>query len=395
MFVPLSTTVRSISRFAALALTSVVLAACEPVALGGVGGGPSGGADAGALVPVALLVPASSADGGAVLARSLENAARLAMADLSGVKIDLRVYDTGGQAGLAAQVAARAVDEGARIIIGPVFAQAANAAGLAVAPRGVSVLSFSNNTSIAGGNVFVLGNTFENTAQRLVGYARGKGKTNIFVVHGRDTAEEAGRDAILGAIQGSGARVAGVASFNLSQEGVTQAAPSIAAQALAAQADAVFMTSGTSGALSFLVDGLSAAGLPSSAAQYVGLQRLDIPISAVSLPSLQGGWFALPDPNLTARFNARYQSAYGSQPHPIAGLAYDGIAAIGALVAGGKGSTLSAAALTQGSGFIGVNGIFRLRGDGTNQRGMAVAQIQNNQVVVIDPAPKSFGGAGF
>ena len=41
------------------------------------------------------------------------------------------------------------------------------------------------------------------------------------------------------------------------------------------------------------------------------------------------------------------------------------------------------------------DGIFRLREDGTNERGLAVAQIQNGQVVVIDAAPRSFGGAGL
>jgi len=387
----LSTALAPISRLAVLSLTSLALAACDPVSM--VGNAPA--IDTNAAVPVALLVPASSADGGALLARSLENAARLAMADLNGVKIDLRIYDSAGQPGTAAQMAVRAVDEGAKIIIGPVFAQAANAAGLAVAGRGVNVLSFSNNTAIAGGNVFVLGNTFDSTANRLVGFARQQGKSNIFVVHGKSTAEDLGRDAIIAAIRSNGARLAGVASFDLSQQGVTQAAPGIAAQASAAQADAVFMTSGTAGALSYLVEGLANAGLPSSTSQYIGLQRLDIPTSAVSLSGLQGSWFALPDPTMTARFDSRYQAAYGGQPHPIAGLAYDAIAAIGALVATGKRDALSTSALTQGSGFIGVNGIFRLRSDGTNQRGMAVAQIRNNQVVVIDPAPRSFGGAGL
>ena len=55
---------------------------------------------------------------------------------------------------------------------------------------------------------------------------------------------------------------------------------------------------------------------------------------------------------------------------------------------------LSAGALTQPSGFVGVNGIFRLMPDGSDQRGLAIAQIANNQVNVIDPAPRSFGGPG-
>ena len=111
--------------------------------------------------------------------------------------------------------------------------------------------------------------------------------------------------------------------------------------------------------------------------------------------SLQGGWFAMPDPGLFQQFQARYQAAFGSAPHPISGLAYDGIAAIGALVKQGKANALTGAALTQGSGFVGVGGIFRLRSDGTNDRGLAVAEVRSGQMVVIDAAPRSFGGAGF
>ena len=110
---------------------------------------------------------------------------------------------------------------------------------------------------------------------------------------------------------------------------------------------------------------------------------------------LQEGWFALPDPALTERFEARYTSAYGSSPHPIAGLAYDGIAAIGALLASGRPDALSRAALTQGSGFVGVNGVFRFLPDGGVQRGLAVATIRDNAVVILDPAPRSFAGPGF
>ena len=59
------------------------------------------------------------------------------------------------------------------------------------------------------------------------------------------------------------------------------------------------------------------------------------------------------------------------------------------------GAPITRAALTQAAGFAGVSGIFRLLPNGTNERGLAIAQIRNNQVVVIDPAPRSFGGAGF
>ncbi|MCK0141861.1 penicillin-binding protein activator [Aliiroseovarius sp. F20344] len=347
-------------------------------------------------VPVALLVPSGSGSANdANLAQSLENAARLAMSELSGVKIDLRVYSTAGSANQAASMATKAVNDGAKIIIGPVFAQSANAAGVAVARRNVNVLSFSNNPSIAGGNVFILGNTFQNTADRLTRFAARQGKGRIMVLNGNDQAEAQGRAAIETAIQNSGATLAGSASFELSQNGIVNALPGISSKVRSSGAQSVFLTSGTSGALPFLAGLLPENGVDPAKVQFIGLQRWDIPANAMSLPGLQGGWFAIPDPALSNRFAGRYQARYGASPHPIAGLAYDGIAAIGALVKAGKSNALTTTALTQPQGFVGVNGVFRLRANGTNQRGLAIAQIQNGQLAIIDPAPRSFAGAGF
>ena len=370
---------------------ALLLSACQTTSSGGKSG-PS--IDTGAPVPVALLVPGGEG-GDAIVSRSLENAARLAMADLQGVQIDLRVYPTGGSAGGASGAASRAAEEGAKILLGPLYSEAANAAGLAVAQRGLNVLSFSNNASIAGGNVFVLGNTFDNTADRLASYAASQGRNKIFVVSAQSTAEQIGRDAITRAIGNSRASLAGSASFELSQTGLTGAVPQIASQVQQTGANAIFFTSDNAGAMPFLAQLLPENGVSPATTQFIGLARLDIPPEALSQPGLQGAWMALPDPGLSQNFKNRYAAAYGSQPHPLAGLSYDGIAAIGALVGKGKKDALTRSALTQGSGFVGVSGIFRLRPDGTNQRGLAVGQIQNNQVAVIDPAPKSFGGFGF
>ena len=150
MMPPMTSARRFALRLVALGAFAL-MAACTPISLGS--DGPS--VDASQPIPVALLVPkGSSRQGDAAVAASLENAARLAVADLSGVRIDLRVYGTGGNAGGANAAAVKAVNEGAKIIVGPLYAESANAAGLAVASQGVNVLAFSNNSAIAGGNVF-------------------------------------------------------------------------------------------------------------------------------------------------------------------------------------------------------------------------------------------------
>lgn len=371
--------------------TAAWVAACEPVSLGS---GPS--INTNKPVEVALLIPKSSESAGdAVLAQGLENAARLAIADLEGVQIDLRVYDTAGAEATAQAVALRAVDEGAKIILGPVRSGPANAVGVALAGKGVNVLSFSNNTSIAGGNVFVLGPTFQTTADRLVSFAARNGKSNILTVHAQNVAGDAGRDAIRTAIANHGATNAGSVSYEFSQQGVIGAVDTIRDYTVSSGADTLFLTSDSTGALPFFAELLPEAGLATDTVQYVGLTRWDIPAQTLSLKGLQEGWFAVPDPTLSGQFRSRYTATYGAAPHAISGLAYDGIAAIGALVKQGKSNALTASALTQGAGFQGVNGIFRLRADGTNERGLAVATIRDNQVVIIDPAPRSFGSAGF
>lgn len=376
-----------------LVLCAAVLSACVPA--GGPSTGPAQGS--GGAVQVALLVPSGSGQAqDELFGSNLENAARLAMADLSGVNIDLRVYRTGGSPAQASALARQAVDEGAQVILGPFYSEEANAAGVAVANSGVNVLAFSNNAAIAGGNVFVLGQTFDNTARRLARFAVKNGKSKILVVHDRNVAGEAGKAAIERGVSSAGGSVVGVTSYEFSQNGIVQAASGIVSTAKSSGANALFLTADTAGALPLLSQLLVENGIDKASTQFIGLTRWDIPPATLSLPGVQGGWFAMPDPGLNAQFRARYEGAYGSQPVPVAALAYDGIAAIGALANRARGGApLSKGDLTQSAGFAGVSGIFRLLPNGTNERGLAVATIRGNQVVVIDAAPRSFGGAGF
>lgn len=375
-----------------LVLCAAVVSACVPAE--GPTTGPVQGS--GGAVQVALLIPSGSGQAqDELFGQNLENAARLAMRDLSGVKIDLRVYRTGGSPAKATALAKQAVDEGAQVILGPFYSEEANAAGVAVAGSGVNVLAFSNNAAIAGGNVFVLGQTFDNTARRLANYAVRNGKSRILIVHDRNVAGEVGKSAIERGVSAAGGSVVGVTSYEFSQNGIVQAASGIVNTARSSGATALFLTADTAGALPLLSQLLVDNGIDRASTQFIGLTRWDIPPATLALPGVQGGWFAMPDPGLYAQFQSRYQGAYGSQPVAVAGLAYDGIAAIGALARRSSGAPISREALTQSAGFAGVSGIFRLLPNGTNERGLAVATIRSGQVVVIDSAPRSFGGAGF
>ncbi|MGB0799991.1 MAG: penicillin-binding protein activator, partial [Planktomarina sp.] len=346
---------------------------------------------------VALLLPKSASDPRVVsLAASAEKAARMAMADLGdAVEMDLRVYDTGGSATLAASAAQQAVSDGAKVIVGPLFADAANAVGVAVADSGVNVLSLSNNVDIAGGNVFVLGNTFQNTADRLVSYAFSQGKKRALIVHAQNVEGEAGRKALADALARAGVNPVGSESYEFTQQGIVNAMGRVASRNRSVGADLVLLTDNYDGGLTLIGQLLPEAGVNPNTVQYAGLSRWDALPSAFNLPGIQGGWFALPNTTRTAQFRTRYSNANGSAPHPLAAIAYDGIAAVGATVSTGSRDALSVSGLTRANGFEGAAGVFRLRADGTIERGLAVATIAGNEVVILSAAPTSFAGAGL
>ncbi|MCC5963255.1 MAG: penicillin-binding protein activator [Rhodobacteraceae bacterium] len=375
------------------AAATVFVAGCEaPAVLPGVGTGPE--TDPSGPARVALLVPGGGESDRQTLARNLENAARMARADLQGVEMDLRVYQTGGEPQRAASEASRAISDGAQIILGPLFADATRAVAPVAAQAGVNVLSFSNNPDVAGGNVFLLGAMFENTATRLLGYAAGQGRGSVMIVSEQSEAGRIAEQAIQRAATRTGATIAGTQSYAFSQQGIVDALPQISSTARNSGADSIIFTAGSEGALPLLAELLPQNSISNEDYQFMGLTRWDIPPATMELSGLQGGWFALPDPRLNEQFERRYEAAHGSRPNPVAALGYDGVAAVGALARLGGSAPFSAQAITQQSGFAGVAGVFRFRRDGTNERGLAVAEIRDERREILSPAPRSFVGGG-
>jgi ABC-type branched-subunit amino acid transport system substrate-binding protein len=385
-------------RALALAAAAGLLAACAA-------GPRTAGLDDGIAVDpnetvrVALLLPYGSGDPGREqIARSLENAARLAQGDLRNASVDLVVYPTAGTSSGGSAAASQAIAEGAKIIVGPLFSTETAGAGPVAAAAGLNVLSFSNNPSVAGGNVYILGTTFENTADRLVAYGLGQGQRSFAVVYPTGLEGETARDAVGAAVSGRGATLVTSQSYNLSVEGIQAAAGPISSALLGSGANVIILTDGPTGGLAFISEALRNNGVSAAQAQFLGMQRWDVSAETLAVPSLQGGAFAAPDPGLVGAFEGRYQAVYGERPHELAPLAYDGVAAVGALIAQARsegGSPFSTGRLTQPSGFAGVSGPFRFVQGGRVQRNLAIIGVRAGQAVVLERAARSLDAGAF
>ena len=244
---------------ALLAAGALALAGCATGRLAGTDGIA---VDPGQPVRVALLVPYGSGDPGRdAIARSLENAARLAQTDLRDATIDLAVYPSAGTTAGGAAAAQQAIAEGAKIIVGPLFSTETAGAQGPAGSAGLTVLSLSNNPAVAGGNVFILGTSFENTAARLVAFGQSRGMRSFGVVYPAGLEGETARDAVATVVNGRGATLVASQPYNLSVEGIQAAAGPAAAALLSGGAQAVILTDGPTGGLGFISEALRNNGV--------------------------------------------------------------------------------------------------------------------------------------
>ncbi len=347
-------------------------------------------------VVVALLVPSESGNAQQdALADSLVRAAKLAISQMPEAKIDLRVYATAGNADKATQAAQQALSDGAKIFIGPLFAEAANAAGKVAARKGINVLSFSNNPNIAGGNVFILGDTFQNAANRIIGYSVANGRRNIGAIARSDAAGDVAIQAIESASQRNGAKYVGVARYEMNTESVITSIKGAKQLINTAGANALVLDADSAGALPVYAQLLPENGITAQSVQILGLTRWDRSSAQVqTTPGLQGSVFAMPDTTATAVFTQSYTAANGSSPHLLAGKSYDAMRAVGTLLSSGARDALTRNKLIRSAGFAGANGVFRLLPDGTNQRALAIAELREGKVVIVSPGPRGFSGSG-
>ena len=130
-------------------------------------------------VRVGLILPLSAQGNAGVAAQSMKNAAEMALAEFKNPNIQLLVKDDGGTPQGAQAGAQQAIDEGAEIIIGPLFAEAVSAVGAVARQRGIPVIAFSTDASVAARGVYLLSFLPESDVKRIVDFAVSRGKRSF------------------------------------------------------------------------------------------------------------------------------------------------------------------------------------------------------------------------
>ena len=330
---------------------------------------------------VALLVPMSGPNAG--VGQSIANATTLALMDTKTDKVRITTYDTALGAAAAAN---RALAEGNRLILGPLLAEDARVIGPIAARANVPVISFSNDTGVAGGSVYIMGYNPNQSIERVVGFARDKGLSQFAALVPRGTYGERAGNAMLRAVEQAGGTVVSLQTFDRSPASITAAVKKLQA---ASSYDAVLIADSGKVALQVAPIVRKNGG---ATALLLGTELWNTEGTLAASPVLRGAWFASVSDTLYGQLAGKYRARYGSTPFRLSSLGYDAVLLTVRIARDWKpGTPFPAARLRDGGGFSGIDGAFRFGRNGVAERALEVSEVGAGAVTVVAPAPKGFG----
>ena len=336
-------------------------------------------------VRVALLVPLSGR--ASSVGSALRNAAEMALFDVADDRFALAIHDTQSTGPGAVAAARRAIADGAQLILGPLFGGSTGEVGGLARASGIPVLSFSNNIAVASNGVWVFGLLPADQVRRVVSYTAATGVRDFGAILPQTAYGDAVRAALLDATAVAGLPPPRIATYSASAE-TTELAQIVKSFASGYRPGAVLIPDGGA-ALRSIAPLLAFYDIAPESTHYLGSALWSDPTIGQET-TLVGGWFAAPSPVVRQDFQDRYRGLFGEVPPGLASLGYDAVSMAAVLARQPGGPAFDAVSMTQPSGFLGADGVFRLLPDGGNQRGLAILRVTNDGFVVEDPAPQSF-----
>jgi ABC-type branched-subunit amino acid transport system substrate-binding protein len=311
-------------------------------------------------------------------------AAEMALFETGSSSVTLLPQDT-AQGG-AHKAALKALDAGAELLVGPLFAAEVEAIKPLLHTRHVNLISFSTDQSVASPHTFVLGFLPSQQIERITQFAKEKGLTRIAALtpegqYGQLINQTLRKLHVKGDIQ-----LLGIIPYTKGD--ILEGNPG---NIRILEDIELYKTKGMEALL--IPEGgenlayLMAIVKPQLPFQLLGSGQWDTAetFRNASL-GLEGGLFPSTTSQERQSFEARYREAYGQEPPRIATLAFDAIALAVSLA--DKGYT--AQHLTFFEGFSGMDGLFRLTPQGLNERGLAVLEVTPSGFKTVSPAPETF-----
>jgi len=335
-------------------------------------------------VKIALLLPLSGPS--AALGNAMLDAAMMGLYDAPEDRIELVPHDTAGTPQGATDAARAALADGARLIIGPLLAAEVEAVKPMAKDANVPVLAFSTVTSLAGDGTYLMSFLPGQEISRVVAFAHSKGVDHFAILAPGNAYGDVATQAMRDAVTASQASLDVIGTDDPGSSDLAGIAKRFAGNGTNYQG--LLLPEGAN-RVKALAPVLAYYDVDPEKIHFLGTGLWDDP-SLGTEPNLVNSWYAAPPPTDRAAFEKRFRDAEGRAPPRLATLAYDATALAAALARGPNGPDYSPAALTNPSGFVGLDGAFRFHADGLVERALAVLEVHREGPRVVDPASDSF-----
>lgn len=326
---------------------------------------------------VALLVPQTGPD--AAVGTSIADAVTLALLDSRSDRVRITTYDTGLGAAAAAQ---QAIADGNKLILGPLLADDVRAVQPVARAANVPLISFSNDSSVAGNGTYLLGFEPGQAVSRVVAHARAAGLTRFGALVPRSTYGERALASMRDAVTASGGTLAAFEPYDRSASGLSGAARRLGRTA---GVEAILIADAGQTAIR-AVPILRESGATS--ARILGTELWNTESALSGAAPMRGAWYASVSDSLFGQLATRYRERYGRTPYRIASLGYDAVLLTVRMTRDWRpGTVFPQNRLFASDGFGGIDGIFRFDNRGIAIRALEVSEVRAAGVTVIDPAP--------
>lgn len=325
---------------------------------------------------IALLVPLSGENG--EVGQAIANATTMAILDTNADNLRITTYDTSK----GPQAAARqALADGNKLILGPLLGSNVVSVRAETEGTAVPIISFSNDTSIAGPGIFVMGHIPEQSIARSVEYARSKGAREFAILAPDGDYGNRAEAALRSALTEYGGRYVTGERYTRSNTSVVSAAGRLRQRG---GFDSVLIADGGTNSIR------GAEAVKSGSLRIIGTERWSGDSGVLRSPSLRGAIFSAVIDSRYGGFVKSYEERFGAQPYRVATLGYDAVLlTLRAARDWRVGRDFPVNILYQAGGFDGMDGPFGFQRNGVVERAMEVRQVRDGDVDIVSPAPAS------
>ena len=329
---------------------------------------------------VALLVPMSGTNG--AVGQSIANATTMALLDTNASNLRITTYDTAQGARSAAE---KAIADGNRLILGPMLADNVSQVVSVARAAKVPLISFSNDTSIASGDVYVMGHIPEQSIERSVQYARSKGAQRFAAILPQGDYGQRAESALTNALRSYGGALATSESYARGNTSIVSAAQRLKQRG---GYDTVLLAEGSRLSVQAADELKSGDG---ASTRLIGTELWSGESTLTRAGSLRGALFSAVSDGRYKRYSDSYKTRFGASPYRISTLGYDAVLLTLRVARDWKvGRNFPVSKLREDGGFLGLDGPFRFGSNGVVERAMEVREIRDGDVVVVDAAPARF-----